>query len=78
MNRATDRVLSIRWIVTFVAVGLTTAAVLSVGTVAERNARQALTPAGIAKAADATDHRGLQRRGVIPALRRHVIAGALE
>jgi serine phosphatase RsbU (regulator of sigma subunit)/anti-sigma regulatory factor (Ser/Thr protein kinase) len=43
VSRAPGRVLSIRWIVTFVAVGLTTAAVLSVGTVAERNARGALT-----------------------------------
>lgn len=36
-------VLSIRWIVTLVAVALTTAAVLSVGAVAERNTRRALT-----------------------------------
>jgi serine phosphatase RsbU (regulator of sigma subunit) len=39
----TARVFSIRWIVTIVAVGLTAAVVISVGTVAERNARQALT-----------------------------------
>jgi serine phosphatase RsbU (regulator of sigma subunit)/anti-sigma regulatory factor (Ser/Thr protein kinase) len=38
-----ERIIGIRWIVTFVAVGLTTAVVLSVGTVAERNARRALT-----------------------------------
>lgn len=37
------RVIGIRWIVILVAVGLTTAVVLSVGTVAERNARRALT-----------------------------------
>ena len=38
-----ERVLGIRWIVTLVAVGLTAAVVLSVGAVAERNARRALT-----------------------------------
>lgn len=37
------RIFRIRWIVTLVAVGLTTAVVLSVGSVAERNARHALT-----------------------------------
>lgn len=43
MTGSGGRVFSIRWIVTLVAVGLTTAVVLSVGTVAERNARRALT-----------------------------------
>lgn len=43
MIRRNGRVFSIRWIVTLVAVGLTTAVVVSVGTVAERNARRTLT-----------------------------------
>ena len=43
MIRRSGRVFRIRWIVTLVAVGLTTAVVLSVGSVAEQNARRALT-----------------------------------